>query len=105
MAPSNTWLPQKLRVHYDRSTAGHFVFCGIAALLNGIDLAIQGNHWIWIGFNIGFVLGFAWSALLLFGLSPFMRNFGPSAKTALRGASLVAALTLLAIICFQIWGQ
>jgi len=106
MASSNTWLPYKLGVpYYGPSTVISFVVCGIAALLNGIDLAIQGSTWTWIGFNIGFVLGFAWSALLLFGLSPFMRNFRPSAKTALRGASLFAALTLLTIICLQILGQ
>ena len=105
MASSNTWLPYKLGVpYYGPSTVISFVVCGIAALLNGIDLAIQGNTWTWIGFNIGFVLGFAWSALLLFGLSPFMRNLPPSAKTAFRRASLFAALTLLTIICFQIWG-
>ncbi|MEY2427283.1 MAG: hypothetical protein QOJ40_168 [Verrucomicrobiota bacterium] len=106
MASSNTWLPYKLGVpYYGRRTVISFVVCGSAALLNGIDLGIQGNTWTWIGFNIGFVFGFAWSALLLFGLSPFMRNFHPSTKTALRGASLFGALTLLAMICFQIWGQ
>ena len=105
MAPLNIWLPQKLGLPYGRSTEVRLVFCGIAAWLNGIDLALQGNNWIWIGFNIGLVLGFAWSALLLFGLTPLMRNFRPSAKAALWGVSLSAGLALLAIICFQIWGQ
>jgi len=79
-------------------------FCIIAALLNGVSLALQGNAWIWIGFGVGLFVGFAWSAFLLFGISLVVQYLPQSMRAALRGASWIAAFILLVIICFQIWG-
>src|SRR5437899_2764355 len=83
-----------------------FVFCAVAALLNGVDLGFQGNgNLIWSGVFLGLALGLAWSAFLLFGIPSLVRYFHPSIRTALSGVSLFIALTLFAIICVHIWGS
>ena len=80
--------------------------CGIGALLNALDLGFQGNgNLIWTGVFLGFVLGFAWSALLLFGIPAVTRGFRKSVRLALCGAALVAVLAIFAVICFHIWGR
>ena len=81
-------------------------FCGVAALLNALDLGFQGNgNVVWSGVLLGFVLGLAWSAFLLFGLHSLARGFRASVRIALWGASLFAVLAIVVVICFHIWGQ
>src|SRR5436309_9557928 len=102
----SSWLLWKLDQPCRLGTAFRLVFCGITALLNGIKIAFQGNgNFILSGLCIGIVLGLAWSVLLLSGFSRFARNFRLSVKASLWGASWLAALTLLAVICFHLWGQ
>ena len=82
------------------------VLCGVAGLLNAIDMGFQGNgNLILSGMVIGFILGLTWSASLLFGLPSLMRGFRPPLRLAIWGASVFAVLALLIVICFQIWGS
>ncbi len=82
------------------------VVCGIAAFLNALDMGFQGNgNLIWSGVLLGFSLGLGWSALLLFGPSPLVRNSSPSVKAAVWGICLLLTISLLAIISFHIWAQ
>ena len=80
--------------------------CGLAALLNALDLGFQGNgNLIWSGVFLGFALGFAWSALLLFGIPSVAQGLRTSVRVALWGASLFATLAIFVVICFHIWGK
>lgn len=64
------WNKQQLR---ERAGFIRLFLCILAALSNGIYLALQGNGcWIWSGFFLGLLLGFAGSIALLFGFPPFL---------------------------------
>jgi hypothetical protein len=96
MSPANTWLLQSSR----------FVLCAAAALLNALDLGLQGNgNLIWTGVFLGLALGLAWSAFLLYGVPSLIRNSHPPIKTAFSGISFCVALILFSVICFHIWGH
>ena len=102
---SNDTVPQA-RSARSWSVGVRSAVCGIAALLNALDLGFQGNgNLIWSGVFLGFVLGLAWSALFLFGLPSLARGFHLSVRVALWGASLLAVLAILVVICFHIRGQ
>jgi hypothetical protein len=100
MTPSKTWIAET----GPWSILARVVFCAIAALLTGVDLALQGNSWIWIGFCVGLFVGIGWSAFLLFVIPPLVRHFRPSARAAFSRVSWLVAFIVVAVICFHIWG-
>jgi hypothetical protein len=106
MAFTKTGLLRRPDACWGWITVARLLFCSIAALLNGIDIAFQGNgNWIWSGFYLGFILGLTWSASLVFGLSSLVRKLRPPIRVALSGASLLTAFIVLAIICVHLWGH
>jgi hypothetical protein len=93
-ASSKTWL------------AVRFIFCGIAAFLSAMTVGFQGNgNLLPSGVLIGLVLGMAWSVSLCFGLPALVRDFRPTVTVVFFGVLLVAALILIPIICFHLWGH
>ena len=86
------------------SSVVRFVVCGMAALLNAVDMGLQGNgNLIWSGVILGFTLGLAWSVFLLFVLPSFGRRFRPELRASLWAVSLLAVVVLFVVMCFQIW--
>ena len=83
-----------------------WVFCFVAAFFNAINIGFQGNgNLILSGLLIGLTLGVVWSLLLLFSVPALVGNFRFSFKTALLGALLIAALLLIPIVSFDLWGM
>src|SRR5690348_5161307 len=80
--------------------------CGIAALLNALDLGFQGNgNLVLSGLFLGFVLGLAWSSLLLFGVPSLTRNASTPLRVALLLSSGIVVFATLAVICFHVSRQ
>jgi hypothetical protein len=100
MKPSKAWIAETQ--HW--SIVVRVAFCAVAALLTGVNLALQGNDWIWIGFCLGLLVGFGWSIFLLFVIPPLAQYFRPSARATFSGASWLAALIVLTAVCFHILG-
>jgi len=109
MAPLNIWLPQKLGVPYGREHL-KFVwsFAVVAAWLQWnrscpprqqLDLDGLQTLVLVLGFGPGLLCFF-------FGLTPIDAKLSPPPRKQHFGEHhSLPVLTLLAIICFQIWGQ
>jgi hypothetical protein len=77
-------------------TGARVILCGAAGCLNALELGLQGNgDPVPSGFLLGFILGLAWSASLLYGIPLMTRNSNPFLKNILSWVSFAIVIVLL----------